>query len=215
MGKSRVLYLESVTAEHEFTEPTQWRRKLPSLPKWPSQRKSNKKRPRTAEGDESEPKRRCSTRSKVAGIFTSGATVALIRDSFPNQKGIVVSETAPMPEDLMKISLEEVIFTDEWVPAAILPDNLPPVVDCSAEEVVEITLELEPEKEKPSTASRSNCLRSSAPGRAMKKKPSKKCRICTQDMIKGGTYWSDESAQESIEDGCLLLGLTQDVIDLD
>ena len=50
--KSRVLYLESVTADSEFTERTQWRSKLPSLPKWPSLRKSNKKRPRTADGEE-------------------------------------------------------------------------------------------------------------------------------------------------------------------
>ena len=96
---------------------------MPSLPKWLSQRKSNKKRPRTADGEESEPKRRCSTRSKVAEIFTSGATAALIRDSFPNQKGVVVSETAPLPEDPMNISLEEVTFTADWAPAAILPDN--------------------------------------------------------------------------------------------
>ena len=89
------------------------------------------------------------------------------------------------------------------------------VVDSSAEELVEITPELEPEKEKPPTASRSRCLRSSAPGRARKKKPTKKRRIQTQDMIEGGTYWSDESAPESVEDGCLLQGLTQDVIDLD
>ena len=34
-------------------------------------------------------------------------------------------------------------------------------------------------------------------------------------MIEGGTYYLDESASESVEDGCLLLGLTQDVIDLD
>ena len=34
--KSRVLYLESVTADSEFTELTQWRSKLPTLPKWPS-----------------------------------------------------------------------------------------------------------------------------------------------------------------------------------
>ena len=88
--KSRVLYLESVNADSEFTEQTQWRSKMPSLPRWPSWRKSNKKRPRTAEGEESEPKRRCFTRSKVAGIFTSGATAALIRDSFPDQKGVVV-----------------------------------------------------------------------------------------------------------------------------
>ena len=124
-----------------------------------------------------------------------------------------------MPEDLMDISLEEVIFTAEWVPEVILPDNLP-VTDSSQEEIVDITpelnpeKELEPEKEKP-VASRSRCLRSSAPGRARKKKATKKLRIRTQDMIEGGTYWSDESAPESVEDGCLLLGLTQGVIDLD
>ena len=79
---------------------------------------------------------------------------------------------------------------------------------------MEPVLELEPEKEKPSTASRSKCLRSSAPGR-VKRMLTKKRRIRSQDMIEGGTYWSDESAPESVEDGCFLLGLTQDVIDLD
>ena len=123
--------------------------------------KVNKKRPRIADGEESEPKIRCSTRSKVAGIFTSGATAALIRDSFPNQKGVVVSETAPIPEDRMNISLEEVTI---WAPAAILPDNQLPFVDSSQDEVVDITPELEPEKEKPPAASRSGCLRSTAPG---------------------------------------------------
>ena len=113
MWKSRVLYLESVTADSEFTERTQWRSKLPSLPRWPSRRKSNKKRPRVASGDGPEPKKRCSTRNKVAGIFTSGATAALIRESFPGQKGVVMSEAASMPEDLLNISLEEVIFTAE------------------------------------------------------------------------------------------------------
>ena len=49
----------------------------------------------------------------MAGVFTSGATAALIRESFPNQKGIVVSKTDPMPEDLLDISLEEVVFTAE------------------------------------------------------------------------------------------------------
>ena len=214
------MYLESVSADSEFTEWTQWQSKLPSLPKWPSWRKFNKKRPRTADGEESEPKKRCSTRSKVAGIFTSGATASLIRDSFPNQKGVIVSETALMPEDLMNISLEEVTFT-AWAPAAILPDNQPPFVDSSKHEIVDITpeleleKELEPEKEKPPAASRSRCLRSTAPGRARKKKPTKKRRIRTQDMIDGRTYWSDEPALESVEEGCLLLGLTQAVIDLD
>ena len=33
--RSRVLYLESVMAESGFAECTQWRDKLPSLPKWP------------------------------------------------------------------------------------------------------------------------------------------------------------------------------------
>ena len=115
----------------------------------------------------------------------------------------------------MNISLEEVIFTAEWVPAEILPDNQPPVVDSSAENLVELTPELEPEKEKPSTASRSRCLRTSAPGRARKRKPTKKHRIRTQDMIEGRTYWLDESSPKSVEDGCLLLGFTQNVIDLD
>ena len=78
---------------------------------------------------------------------------------------------------------------------------------------VEPVPELNPEKEK-LVASRSNCLRSSAPERARKKKVTKKRRIRTQDMFEGGTYWSDKSAPESVEDGCLLLGLTQDMIDL-
>ena len=215
--KACVLYLESVTADSEFKEWTQWRSKMPSLLKWPSWRKS-KKRLRIADGDESEPKRRCSTRSKVAGIFTSGATAALIRELFPNQKGVVVSETAPMQEDLMDISLKEVIFSAEWVLEVIVPYNQP-VIDSSQEEIVDVTpelileKELEPEKEEP-VASRSRCLRSSAPGRARKKKVTKKRRIRTQDMIEGGTYWSDESAPKSVEVGCLLLGLTQDAIDL-
>ena len=53
--KSRVLYLESVTAESEFAECTQWRSKLPPLLKWPSRRKSNKKRSRVPSGDGPEP----------------------------------------------------------------------------------------------------------------------------------------------------------------
>ena len=124
-----------------------------------------------------------------------------------------------MLEDLLDFSLEEVIFPAEWAPEVILPDN-PPVIDSSQEEIVDLTKELnpekklEPEKEKP-VAARSRCLRSSALGRAKKKKVTRKHRIRTQDMIEGGTYYLDESAPESVEDGCLLLGLTQDVIDLD
>ena len=89
----------------------------------------------------------------------------------------------------MSISLEEVTFTADWAPAAILPDNQPLLVDFSQDEIVDITLELDPEKEKLSTASRSRCLRPSAPGRAKKRKPTKTRKIRTQDMIEGGTRW--------------------------
>ena len=96
----------------------------------------------------------------------------------------------------------------------ILPDNASPVVDKSRKDIVESVLDVEPEKEKPPAASRSRCLRSSAPGQ-VKRKPTKKRRIRTQNMTEEGTYWSDESAPESIEDGCLLLGLAQYIIDID
>ena len=79
------------------------------LPRWTAWRNLNKKRLRTVDEEESGSKRRCSIRSKIAGIFTSGATASLIGDSFPNQKGIVVSETSLMSEDLMDISLSETI----------------------------------------------------------------------------------------------------------
>ena len=115
--RARVLYPESVTSEDsEFQEQTQLRGKLPSLPRWPSRRKANKRKPRGAVGGEPAPKRKYSTRSKGAGVFTSGATAALIIESFPNQKGVIVSETAPMPEILMNVSLEEVVLTAEWAP---------------------------------------------------------------------------------------------------
>ena len=150
------------------------------MPRWPFRRKANKRKPRGAVGGEPAPKRKYSTRSKGAGVFTSGATAALIRESFPNQKGVVVSETAPMPEDLMNISLEEVVFTAEWVPEAILPDDPHPFVDSSQDDIVNISVEQEPEKEqelekepepeKEKPVSRSRCLRSTAPGQAKKKK---------------------------------------------
>ena len=94
-------------------------------------------------------------------MFTSGANAALIRERFPNQKGVVVSETALMPEDLLNISLKEVVFTAEWLLEAILPDNLP-VDSSSQDEIADVTPALEPKKEKP-VVRRSSCLRSSAP----------------------------------------------------
>ena len=63
-------------------------------------------------------------------------------------------------------------------------------------------------------AARSRCLRSTAPGRTKRRKGTKKCRVRSQNMIEEGTYYSDESSSDSIEDGCLLLGRIQDVVDL-
>ena len=81
---------------------------------------------------------------------------------------------------------------------------------------------MEPEKEKtPWTRAetlateRSMCPRSSTPAWPRKKVASKRHRVRTQDMIEEGLRFLDESELESIEDGCLLLGLTRDVIDLD
>ena len=74
--------------------------------------------------------------------------------------------------------------------------------------------ELEPETEKLPNG-RSRCPRSSTLGRPSKRKATRKQRVRTQDMIEEGLRFLDESDPESIEDGCLLLGLTRDVIDLD
>ena len=99
------------------------------------------------------------------------------------------------------------------------------MINSSRDDIREITLErnpekllnpkkvLEPEKEKP-VRERSMCLRSSAPGRSRKKKRTRKLRVQTPDMVEEGLGYSDESDSEFVEDGCLLLGLTQDMIDL-
>ena len=139
---SQVLYLESVMAEQEFAERTQWQSKLPPLPKWPSWRKSNKKRPRVPVRDEPNPKRKCSMRSKVAGTFTFGTTAALIRESFPKQKGVVVSETAPVPENLFNMSLNEILSDVEWEPT--VEEILTPEVSLVVGDLVEDPGRLEP-----------------------------------------------------------------------
>ena len=133
----------------------------------------------------------------MAGVFTSGANSALIRERFPNQKGVVESETALILEDLLNISLEEVVFTAEWLPEAILLDILP-MDSSSRDEIVDVTPPLEPEKKK-AVVRRSSCLRSSAPVLARKKKRTRKCRVRTQDMFEGGTYFSDKSCLISLK----------------
>ena len=92
-----------------------------------------------------------------------------------------------MPDDLLDISLEEVVFNVEWEPTVkeILPEKTSLVVGETVEDLVEPVLDVEPEKEKPPAASRSRCLRSSDPGQ-VKRKLTKKRRKLTQDMILEG-----------------------------
>ena len=117
---------------------------------------------------------------------------------------------APIPEDLLNVSLEEVVFSAEWAPEVILPDPFP-AFDSSQDDICEITPEkllspekvLEPEKEKP-VRERSMCFRSSAPGQSRKKKGTRKRRVWTQDMVEEGLRYSDQSDPESVEDGCFV-----------
>ena len=86
-------------------------------------------------------------------MFTSGASAALIKKCFPDHPGVVISEMAPIPEDLLNVSLEEVIFSAEWAPEVILPDPFP-AFNSSQDDIHEITPKwhpenvLEPEKKK-------------------------------------------------------------------
>ena len=171
--RSRVLYLEAVMAEPEFAERTQWRSKLPALPKWPSRRKANKKRPRTSSRDGPAPKRKCSRRSKVGNIFTSGTTASLSTEAFPNQKGVVVSKAVPVAENLFDMLLDEILSDIEWEPTIVeLPTPAVSLVVGDPEKELEMEDPVEPEpvpdveleKEKTPVASRSRCKRSAALG---------------------------------------------------
>ena len=159
--------------------------------------------------------------ARLQGSLLLGRQLLLLENHFPNQKGVVVSETAPVAENPFDMSLEEILSDVEWEPTVeeILTPKISLVVGETVEdpeklEPVEPALDVEPEKEKTPATTRSRCLRSSAPGR-VNWKPTKKRRIRTQNMIEEGTYWLDKSAPDSVEDGCLLLGLTRDLIDLD
>ena len=54
---------------------------------------------------------------------------------------MVVSETAPIPDDLLNISLEEVVFDVQWEPTVkeILPDKTPLVVEETVEDLVKLS----------------------------------------------------------------------------
>ena len=123
---------------------TQWRDRLPALPKWPSWRMANKKRPQTDSKDSSALKRKCSTRSKVGHFFTSGATALLIREACPEQAGVVVSKDAPKPKesakDLFDMSLDEVLSDVEWEPTKmeiLMPEVSLVVIEPEAEKELE------------------------------------------------------------------------------
>ena len=92
-----------------------------------------------------------------------------------------------LPTRAVSMDVEEIRVTYyDWMR---MTGELP--VDSSSQvEIVDVTPALELEKEK-SVVRRSSCLRSSAPGRARKKKGTRKRRVWTQDMIEGGTYYSD------------------------
>ena len=98
--------------------------------------------------------------------FIDLSALALI----PTQKGIVVSETAPVAENLFDMSLDEILSDVEWEPTVeeILTLELSLVVGDAVEEPerlepVEPVLDVEPEKEKTPAASRFRCFRSSSP----------------------------------------------------
>ena len=76
------------------------------------------------------------TRSKVPGTFISGTTAALIRESFPEQKGVVVSETAPVPENLFNMSLNKILSDVEWEPT--VEEILTPEVSLVVGDLVEV-----------------------------------------------------------------------------
>ena len=79
----------------------------------------------------------------------------------PTQKGVVVSETAMVAENLFDMSLDEILSDVEWEPTLeeILTPEVSIVVGDAVEELerlepVEPVLDVEPEKEKTPAASR-------------------------------------------------------------
>ena len=99
----------------------------------------------------------------------------------------------PVAENLFDMSLDKILSDVEWEPTVveILTPAVSlvvgdPVEDPERLDPVEPVLDVEPEREKTPVASGSRCLRSSAPGR-VKRKPTKKRRIHTQDIILEGT----------------------------
>ena len=65
------------------------------------------------------PKRKCSTRSKVGIIFTSVTNASLIREVFPDYKGIVVSKTEPIAKNLFDMLQDKIISDIEWEPTIV------------------------------------------------------------------------------------------------
>ena len=128
-------------------------------------------------------------------FILEAATAALIKDPFPEQVGVVLSQDAPrskeqseVMDNLLDISLAELEPDCEDEPVLI------------PEKPERIFLVLEKDEKWPvdNVSSRLNCKRSTAPGRP-KRKPKKNSKPCIQDMIIKGTYYTD-SEPESIKE---------------
>ena len=65
----------------------------------------------------------------------------------------------------------------------------------------------EAERENPPVTTSLRCPRSTAP-RPLRRKPTMKSREDLPRKVLEGVFWLDKSGPESVEDECLLLGLT-------
>ena len=188
--KSRVLYLESVIPDSEFTERTLWRDKLPPLPSWPSRQKGKKHAFSVARGGVTNKKKKCDARSRVGSLFTSEATVAMIKEVFP-EKSVTISGHARTRSQTASIEISKEIQVLRLIPlgeivpgSASLATSDPLSIFPDMENISDISLievetdcedEIEHEKaqtssavkpEKPPVASGSRLKRSTAPGQS-------------------------------------------------
>ena len=170
-------------------------------------------------------KKKCDERSRVGGVFTSGATAVMIKEVFP-EKSVMISKHArtcfqTTVEIVKEIQVPRLIPLRKIVPgSASLVTSDPLNIFPDMENISDISLievetncedEIEPEKvqtssavkpEKSPLASGSRLQRRpTAPGQS-KRTWKRKSRLRSQDMIKEGIYYPG-SKPESGEDNCL------------
>ena len=78
----------------------------------------------------------------MQGSLLLGRQLLLLENHFPNQKGVVVSETAPVAENPFDMSLEEILPDVEWEPT--VEEILTPKISLVVGETVEDPEKLEP-----------------------------------------------------------------------